>query len=286
MRAELYKLNVYGPGGHFKAHVDTPRSQQMFGSLVVCLPSQFSGGALLTRHRGVETVFDWSSPLEDRPAGQSVLLQWAAFFSDVEHEVLPVTAGYRVTLTYNLYYDRPPASAPILTVTNYPFYHQLRTSLASPYFMRGGGVLGFTAQHEYVFVKLNRANDLPLLLKGADRIVFLVAKSLGLSVLVKPVVPCHCESPIGSCVAVHVSVKQSSIIGLMNYSYCSQVENPNFMMMMMMINFLGYCCHHFRSFLNVTQWMTESTCGIRFGTCLMLTSQKASPGAKFAVWQK
>ena len=191
MRAELYKLNVYSPGGHFKAHVGTPRSQQMFGSLVVCLPSQFSGGALVTRHCGVETVFNWSSPLDDQPAGQSVLLQWAAFFSDVEHEVLPVTAGYRVTLTYNLYYDRPPASAPILTMSIYshPFYHQLRKSLTSAYFMRGGGVLGFTAQQEYEFEKLNRANDLPLLLKGADRIIYLVAKSLGLSVLVKPVVP-------------------------------------------------------------------------------------------------
>ena len=33
LRCELYKLNLYGaPGGHFKAHVDTPRSEQMFGS--------------------------------------------------------------------------------------------------------------------------------------------------------------------------------------------------------------------------------------------------------------
>ena len=31
------------------------------------------------------------------------MIQWAAFFSDCEHEVLEVTAGERVTLTYNLY---------------------------------------------------------------------------------------------------------------------------------------------------------------------------------------
>ena len=38
--AELYKLNIYSAGGFFnKAHVDTPRSDQMFGSLVVCLPT-------------------------------------------------------------------------------------------------------------------------------------------------------------------------------------------------------------------------------------------------------
>ena len=55
IQAELYKLNIYsGPGGHFKVHVDTPQSGQMFGSLVVCLPTQFSGGALVTRHQGRE----------------------------------------------------------------------------------------------------------------------------------------------------------------------------------------------------------------------------------------
>ena len=42
IRAELYKLNVYSTGGHFKAHVDTPRSKEMFGSLVVFLPSVFT----------------------------------------------------------------------------------------------------------------------------------------------------------------------------------------------------------------------------------------------------
>lgn len=62
IRAELYKLNIYLTGGHFKAHVDTPRSKDMFGSLVVCLPSQFTGEALVTRHQGRQVTFDWSSP--------------------------------------------------------------------------------------------------------------------------------------------------------------------------------------------------------------------------------
>ena len=62
IQAELYKLNICsGLGGHFKAHVDTPRSSGMFGSLVGCLPTQFSGGALITCHQGKEVGFDWSS---------------------------------------------------------------------------------------------------------------------------------------------------------------------------------------------------------------------------------
>ena len=54
LRAELYKLNIYARGGFFKAHVDTPRSEKMFGSLVVCLPTQFTGGELIVRHHKEE----------------------------------------------------------------------------------------------------------------------------------------------------------------------------------------------------------------------------------------
>lgn len=82
------------------------------GSLVVCLPSShqgkhipssliivlitYIGGELLVRHGGQEVQFDWSKGLD--------CIQWAAFFSDCEHEVLTVSEGHRVTLTYNLYW--------------------------------------------------------------------------------------------------------------------------------------------------------------------------------------
>src|SRR3984893_16995572 len=39
LTAELYNLNVYGRGGHFVPHKDTPRGSDMLGTLVVCLPS-------------------------------------------------------------------------------------------------------------------------------------------------------------------------------------------------------------------------------------------------------
>lgn len=42
-------------------------------------------------------MFDWSGE-----KGTNTI-QWAAFLSDCEHEVLEVTSGHRVTLTYNLY---------------------------------------------------------------------------------------------------------------------------------------------------------------------------------------
>jgi hypothetical protein len=40
----LYKLNVYSaPSGFFKAHVDTPRGETQYGSLVVSLPVDHEG---------------------------------------------------------------------------------------------------------------------------------------------------------------------------------------------------------------------------------------------------
>lgn len=44
VKAELYKLNVYSaPSGKFKPHVDTPRSDAQFASLVVALPVGHKG---------------------------------------------------------------------------------------------------------------------------------------------------------------------------------------------------------------------------------------------------
>lgn len=92
-------MQVYqGPSGFFKPHVDTPRSELQFGSLVVSLPCYHEGGQLIVRQQGHSTVFDWSKNDKD--------IQWAAFYSDCEHEVLEVTSGHRITLTYNLFVRR------------------------------------------------------------------------------------------------------------------------------------------------------------------------------------
>ena len=117
----------------------------MFGSLVVCLPTQFTGGELIVRRRKEEIKYDWSSTASDT----SSTLHWAAFFSDVEHEVLPVSEGYRVTLTYNLSYQSK-ASDSTFDVKTCTFYEILQTALSNPVFMRDGGVLGFNSHYSYV----------------------------------------------------------------------------------------------------------------------------------------
>ena len=180
VRAELYKLNIYSTGCHFKAHVDTPRSKDMFGSLVVCLPSQFTGGALVTRHQGRQMTFDWSS--------SHSATQWAAFYSDVVHEVLPVTSGHRITLTYNLYQTMPLQLN--FDVTTNPLYGELLSALQSPHFMRFGGTLGFFCQHKYVETLTDSDSEYGAqlsFLKGADKIVYQVARSLQLGIDLKAI---------------------------------------------------------------------------------------------------
>ncbi|KAF7332515.1 hypothetical protein MKEN_00133700 [Mycena kentingensis (nom. inval.)] len=94
-RAELYKLLVYETGSHFLPHVDTEKANGMFASIVIVLPSEFTGGDVHTSHSGVNAVFNSS----DNSLTQTTALSW---YTDVFHEVKPITSGYRLALSYNL----------------------------------------------------------------------------------------------------------------------------------------------------------------------------------------
>ncbi|HEY2412127.1 MAG TPA: 2OG-Fe(II) oxygenase [Pirellulaceae bacterium] len=96
VRAELYRLLIYEPGSFFAPHRDTEKSEQMFATLVVCLPSRHTGDALIVRHDGQTRRIDFGSK-----EGQ-FKTQYAAFYADCEHEIEPVESGYRICLIYNL----------------------------------------------------------------------------------------------------------------------------------------------------------------------------------------
>src|SRR5207253_6849015 len=98
LTAELYNLNIYASDGHFVPHKDTPRGSDMLGTLVVCLPSQFSNGALVVKHRGVFETYDWGHAIREQ--AEPTRIHWAAFFGDVDHQIERVWGGLRVTLTY------------------------------------------------------------------------------------------------------------------------------------------------------------------------------------------
>ncbi len=96
LQPHLYDLLLYEPGGFFLPHRDGEKLDRMVATLVVMLPSHYTGGELIVRHEGQEQVIDLGG---DPSRFQT---QYAAFYADCEHEVRPVTGGHRLCLVYNL----------------------------------------------------------------------------------------------------------------------------------------------------------------------------------------
>ncbi|RPD72376.1 hypothetical protein L226DRAFT_614840 [Lentinus tigrinus ALCF2SS1-7] len=197
VRAELYKLNVYGEGAFFKSHTDTPTSGTMFGSLVVVFPTSHVGGNLILRHHEHEWTFDSAKLL----AGTANHVAYAAFFSDVEHEVTTVTSGHRITITYNLYWGNSETDRKVtgtqsnslnilqpLNVNATGVGRVLAEALEDKALLPEGGTLGFGLRHAYPFPRTwDMAVDkkdplaaLPALLKGSDLALFDACEALGL----------------------------------------------------------------------------------------------------------
>jgi hypothetical protein len=193
---ELYKLNVYGEwfvtvflqilmkicalgkDDFFKPHKDTPRGEGMVGSLVIVLPTQHEGGQFVLRNGREEWAIDFTDKFA---AATEPSICFITFFGDVEHEVLPVTSGYRVTLTYNLYYDTPHATSFHFPS---PAHLTLKEALAKlvndKSKLPNGGYLGFGLQHEYVYSGHKLLDSLLDQFKGPDQVLADVCEELGL----------------------------------------------------------------------------------------------------------
>jgi hypothetical protein len=92
LTADLHSLLVYEPMQFFLAHRDSEKDDSMIGTLVVTLPSSYTGGELMVGHNE-----EWKAY-----RGSKTALSLVAFYADCQHEVLRVQSGYRITLTYNL----------------------------------------------------------------------------------------------------------------------------------------------------------------------------------------
>jgi len=93
---EIYKLLLYQQGDFFVPHRDTEKMDNMFATLVVVLPSKHEGGELIINHDGQSKTFNFGGEASNHT------IAYAAFYADCEHEVKPVTEGYRLCLIYNL----------------------------------------------------------------------------------------------------------------------------------------------------------------------------------------
>jgi hypothetical protein len=149
----------------------------MFGSLVIVFPAVHEGGALALCHDGKEWIFD---PAKELFPSSQCSVGYIAFYSDVEHEVLPVKSGYRVTLTYNLFFAESPAIAMsrIPSPMESVFKETLSRVLADPLFLPEGGHLGFGLRHQYPIK--DTLTHLAHSLKGSDAVIKKVCADLSL----------------------------------------------------------------------------------------------------------
>lgn len=153
--AQQYKLLLYEQGAFFKPHRDTEKIPGMFGTLVISLPSEHTGGDVRIVH-GKDTRV-----LETAPYS-AFDLSTLAWYSDVQHEIKPVTSGYRLVLTYNLVQDlmQPKQTAAAITSRHARLAALLRTwDSVCPYL----NFLVYPLEHQYTESSLSLQN-----LKGRD----------------------------------------------------------------------------------------------------------------------
>ncbi|PIL31359.1 hypothetical protein GSI_06058 [Ganoderma sinense ZZ0214-1] len=94
-RCELYKLLLYETGSHFLPHIDTEKTDGMFATMVIVLPSRFTGGAVCVSHGDTSKVYNHC----ENSLNETTVLAW---YTDVKHSVKQITSGYRLALSFNL----------------------------------------------------------------------------------------------------------------------------------------------------------------------------------------
>ncbi|KAF5234134.1 hypothetical protein FAUST_7785 [Fusarium austroamericanum] len=155
----------------------------LMGSLVVCLPVAHMGGKLALRHDGQQVEFDWASQHPET-------IQWAAFLYDCEHDIQPITEGYRVTLTYNLLWTKfgPSSMAAypnLVDQQSMHFYNSLETYLKKLASIgKGNKNVGFSCIHPYPHTSWLSASKTHHMLKGIDMVVYQALTRLGYPVRV------------------------------------------------------------------------------------------------------
>ncbi len=160
------KLLLYDRGQFFKPHQDSERSDDMVGSLVVVLPSKYTGGSFTVTHQGERKVFR-------RLKHQDTDLSLIAFYADTQHEIEPIKSGHRVALTYHLRLESGPCASEIsmdarqVEELRRRIAHHFETPIAQPYPSREPRAprrLVYLLDHEYTERSLSWDR-----LKGADR---------------------------------------------------------------------------------------------------------------------
>jgi hypothetical protein len=210
LQAEAFSVNIEPDGTQLKGilqkiqvalqlQTDTPRGEDMIGTLLLCLPSLFRGGDLAVEMGKENIKFFGQSGTRTKGSGHSSWwldyskkkanhkkIPWCAFFADTDHEIDEVTAGVRVTLAYLRRRKDGASASPLIprtlgdTEQTVALVMALREMVADDQFLADGGNIGFPCEHLYTNAQAfpqKRSADDPLSakatqnLKGRDRLV-------------------------------------------------------------------------------------------------------------------
>jgi hypothetical protein len=155
------------------------------GTLVVCLPTHFSGGQCVMKYEEEEETLDWAA--QSPTAG----VQWVFLFGPVDHHIEPVTSGVRLTIAYDIFATDLESTlmASSLDPKSFLFGQHLSKALGQSDFLPAGGTVGFALTYPYPVISeaFDFGREYPKLLKGADALLYNVALSLGLDVQLRGV---------------------------------------------------------------------------------------------------
>ena len=100
------KLQIHAAGARFSKHKLNEDEKNLFARLVVQLPSIYTGGEYIVYNNvnSCQRTLDFGCESGDA----SYSIQYAAYFTDLEHEMLEITNGYRAVLVYSLYWKELP----------------------------------------------------------------------------------------------------------------------------------------------------------------------------------
>lgn len=147
------------------SHNDTDCSKStekvpgMFATIVIVLPSPYTGGEVRVLHGSEEKVLDFCGSSQQNTA----VLAW---YTDVLHEVKPIKSGFRLALSYNLI-QTGPNSIPLLPTEDSAATHlrQVLAQWADGAFDSPPDVICYKLEHEYS--QSNRSKGVSCL-KGVD----------------------------------------------------------------------------------------------------------------------
>jgi hypothetical protein len=145
----------------------------MFATMIILLPSRYTGGEIHLTHASETQVIDFSAS----SLAKTAVLAW---YTDVLHEVKPVTSGYRLALSFNMIHTSPDKPLPTVSSHADGPCAKLRRVLCE-WKERSGGPdsIAYLLKHQYSEADFRRGASR---LKGEDsqRMAFVRAATEGL----------------------------------------------------------------------------------------------------------